>query len=311
MSTGEPVVYSIWVSITTICFIVIIFIAIFRPYIMVSQGHAVVMQRFGRFSCVRKSGIHPRIPIIDQPFSVKWQCLKEVSHDHNNEPVYESELFNESCIAIGDKTYDMIPLECYTNDNLVVTINLVAYYKITDLEKAVYSPRNHDLYRHMNDDTESKLTEIIREMSAASLTQPSIEGKLMDRIKWTEIGVKLLRMRVSGLIFPKEIDAAIISSMEQKRRLDMEKLERQSDYEKADQILSNEENLLKRRRQIELDSLTHQKSLNEANRIEKQKDAALILEIQKDQLKSGLTEVYLIAEKQADAMIISSKMKQI
>ena len=308
MATPEPV-YSIWVTVITVSIIMGIIIAVLQPYVIVPLGHAVIIQRFGRYNRTLKKGIFPRIPIIEQVLYVKWSRIKEVSNEHN-EVSYETEIFDDAYISVSDKSYDMIPLECYTKDNILLTLNLVVYYKIEDLEKAVYQTRNGDLYRHINDDIESKLTETIKEKNSDELSNGHIESKVVSLVNWRDIGIKLRRIRVSSIIYPKEIDDLNIKFIEQKRRLEMETLIRQSEYEKKCDMLTNEENLLKRKRQIELDSVTHQNIMNDTKRKEKLKDAEIALHIQKDQLSIGLTEQYLIAEKQTESLIMSATQRQ-
>lgn len=308
MATPEPV-YSIWVTVITVSIIMGIIIAVLQPYVIVPLGHAVIIQRFGRYNRTLKKGIFPRIPIIEQVLYVKWSRIKEVSNEHN-EVSYETEIFDDAYISMSDKSYDMIPLECYTKDNILLTLNLVVYYKIEDLEKAVYQTRNGDLYRHINDDIESKLTETIKEKNSDELSNGHIESKVVSLVNWRDIGIKLRRIRVSSIIYPKEIDDLNIKFIEQKRRLEMETLIRQSEYEKKCDMLTNEENLLKRKRQIELDSVTHQNIMNDTKRKEKLKDAEIALHIQKDQLSIGLTEQYLIAEKQTESLIMSATQRQ-
>lgn len=272
-----------------------LFIYWVRPWVVVSDGYVVLIKRFGRHHRICETGTHPRIPIIDQIHRVRWHRCKEVGIEHG-EPVYDNEVLDDYHIPVIEMTYDTIPMEFYTKDNLAVTVNLTIHYKIINAQKAAYTTRNRDLWSHMNQDVEEKLGCLIGRENFEHISQAYIEGEMKRTVHWSDIGVELKRVRVSQIIFPQDIDKSIIAAAEQRRKLDLDKLMNQSEFERARQHIENEETLAKKRRQIELDSQAHEIAMNEHKRLERKKDAELSLSILLAKKNAGLTEAYLIAE---------------
>lgn len=266
-----------------------------EPWVVVPDGYVILIKRFGRHHRILERGVHPRVPIIDQIHRIKWHRCKEVGIEHGT-PVYDNEVLDDCNIPMIEMTYDTIPMEFYTKDNLAVMVNLTIYYKIDNAQKAAYATRNRDLWSHMKQDIEEKLGFLIGRENFEHINQAFIEGEMKKTVKWTDIGIELKRIRVSQIIFPQDIDKTIIAAAEQRRKLDLDKLMNQSDFERARQQIDNEETLTKKRRQIELDSQAHEIAINEYRRLEKKKDADLSLQILLAKKNAGLTENYLIAE---------------
>ena len=96
-----------------ILFLIFIFIVIvaFKTIKVVRQSEVYIIERLGRFHKVADAGLTIIIPFIDKVRSV---------------------------VSLKQQTMDIPPQGVITSDNVTITVDIVAFYKITDPAKAVY-----------------------------------------------------------------------------------------------------------------------------------------------------------------------------
>lgn len=94
----------------------------------VPQNHTVVITRFGKFSKAVPQGLQFRLPFIEAIHSVNdWNGIAN-----------KGNIF----IELSEQNLDTNPRECHTKDNVSVTADASIYWRIVNVEKAVFEVDN-------------------------------------------------------------------------------------------------------------------------------------------------------------------------
>jgi regulator of protease activity HflC (stomatin/prohibitin superfamily) len=110
-----------------------------RTFKVINQGEEAIVASFGKFKCKLSAGPHFIVPIVD---SVVYRA------------------------SLREQVLDVPPQQCITKDNVVVTVDAVVYWKISDTIKAYYRVEN--LVQAM---TNLVLTQIRAEIGKLELDQ--------------------------------------------------------------------------------------------------------------------------------------------
>ena len=105
-----------FVSIVLFLVAVTVIIVIFRAVRIVQQSTAIIVERFGRFQAVYQPGFHIVVPFIDQI---------------------------RTTLDLREQVVSFPPRSVITSDNLMVSIDSVVYYQITDPMRATYEIDNY------------------------------------------------------------------------------------------------------------------------------------------------------------------------
>ena len=89
--------------------------ALYRTVRIVPQQTAVIIERLGSYSRTLDDGMHILVPFIDKP---------------------------RAAIDLREQVVTFPPQPVITSDNLVVSIDTVIYYTVTDAKSAVYEIAN-------------------------------------------------------------------------------------------------------------------------------------------------------------------------
>lgn len=101
----------------------------------VPQSHCVIIERLGKFAKVVPSGLHMRLPFIDEQKDVIADCGWVVK----GEAVACKRIGNFTVIELSDQRLDTSPRDYHTAENVPVKIDAVIFWRIVDPEKAVYA----------------------------------------------------------------------------------------------------------------------------------------------------------------------------
>ncbi|WP_062292026.1 SPFH domain-containing protein [Demequina phytophila] len=104
----------IWVAIAVLAIFVITAIA--RAIIVVQQTQAYLVERLGRYHATMDAGLHLLVPFIDKV---------------------------RAKVDLREMVYSFPPQSVITSDNLVVDIDTVIYFQVTDPKSAVYEIANY------------------------------------------------------------------------------------------------------------------------------------------------------------------------
>jgi len=181
-------------------------IRIVRPY---ERG---LVERLGKFRKEVKAGIHFIIPFFDRMIKVD----------------------------LREHVIDVPPQEVITKDNVVVTVDAVIYYEITDAYKAVYNVSNFEFATIKLAQTNLRNVIGELELDQTLTSREKINTKLRTVLdeatdKW---GIRITRVEIKKIDPPKDIMEAMSKQMKAERTKRAEILEaegiRQSEILKAE-----------------------------------------------------------------------------
>lgn len=160
-------------------------IRIVRPY---ERG---LVERLGKFRKEVKAGIHFIIPFFDRMLKVD----------------------------LREHVIDVPPQEVITKDNVVVTVDAVIYYEITDAYKAVYNVSNFEFATIKLAQTNLRNVIGELELDQTLTSREKINTKLRTVLdeatdKW---GIRITRVEIKKIDPPKDIMEAMSKQMKAER----------------------------------------------------------------------------------------------
>ncbi len=201
----------VWV-IAVLCVFAVIIIA--KGAKIVPQAKVIIVERPGRYHCTLQSGFNIIVPIIDKPRKMETRVMKQL-YDGRKIMVTTEQTF----IDLRETVHDFPKQNVITKDNVVIEIDAILYYQITDPFKAMYEISNlpdaieklakttlRNIIGNMDldhtlssrDDINSKMTEILDEATD----------------KW---GVKVNRVEIQDINPPQDIKNAMEKQMRAER----------------------------------------------------------------------------------------------
>ncbi len=160
-------------------------IKIVRPY---ERG---LIERLGRFKKEVKSGLHLIVPFFDRMIKVDMR----------------------------ERVIDVPPQEVITKDNVVVTVDAVIYYEVTDAYKVIYNVSNFDVATVKLAQTNLRNVIGELELDQTLTSRERINLKLREVLdeatdKW---GVRITRVEIKKIDPPKDIMDAMSKQMKAER----------------------------------------------------------------------------------------------
>ena len=181
---------------------------------IVKQAEAMVIERLGKYHKTLGPGINIILPIFDKPREIEWKFIQE---GIDGRPIVRRVV--TSRIDLRETVYDFPRQSVITKDNVVLEINALLYFQITDPVKAIYEIAN--LPTAIEKLTQTSLRSVIGEMDLdETLASRDIINKKLRAIldeatdKW---GVKVNRVEIQDIIPPKEIKEAMEKQMKAER----------------------------------------------------------------------------------------------
>jgi regulator of protease activity HflC (stomatin/prohibitin superfamily) len=200
----------IWLLIFLTLFVLIFVGAGFR---IIQQAETQVIERLGRYHRTLSSGINIILPFLDRPRDIEWRFVLE----REGKVIIRKEKVRK--IDLRETVYDFPRQNVITRDNVVIEINALLYFQITDPMKAVYEVAN--LPDAIEKLTQTTLRNVIGEMDLDETlsSRETINGKLKAILddatdKW---GVKVNRVELQDIIPPADIRTAMEKQMRAER----------------------------------------------------------------------------------------------
>lgn len=195
--------------------LVVIFIVIIAKGItIVQQAETVVIERLGRYHRTLQSGFNIIIPIIDKPREFEWRMTKE---SPTGGVFYVGRRMSR--IDLRETVYDFPRQNVITRDNVMIEINALLYFQVTDPIKAVYEVGNlPDAIEKLTQTTlrnvigEMDLDETLSSRDKVNSTLRTILDEATD--KW---GVKVNRVELQDINPPADIRDAMEKQMRAER----------------------------------------------------------------------------------------------
>lgn len=198
-----------------IALLLLVLILIAKSTYLVHQAQVVIIERFGEFRVILRSGLNFIVPFVDQPRLTMWTFAQEDSRGKNI--LRYNELVER--IDLREAVYDFPKQNVITRDNVTIEINALLYYQITDPRAAVYEVSNLPLA--IEKLTQTTLRNIIGslDLDETLTSRDRINEKLREILddatdKW---GVKINRVELQEINPPHDIRAAMEKQMRAER----------------------------------------------------------------------------------------------
>jgi regulator of protease activity HflC (stomatin/prohibitin superfamily) len=173
-----------------------------------------MIERFGRYQRTLSSGLHIIIPFVDNFRCFSWRFVRE---DYKGNKFVQLRVENR--LDLRENVYDFARQNVITADNVVIEINALLYFQVSDPYKAIYEINN--LPEAIEKLTQTTLRNVIGELELdKTLTsRDMINSRLRDILddatdKW---GVKVNRVELQDISPPKEIRQAMEKQMRAER----------------------------------------------------------------------------------------------
>ncbi|HJQ65545.1 MAG TPA: paraslipin, partial [Gemmatimonadales bacterium] len=177
-----------------------------KTIIVVRQAQTMVIERLGKYSRSLSSGLNLVMPIIDQPRAIDWHTVISLPNGDTITRRYRS-----PTIDLREAVYVFPRQNVITKDNVVVEIDALIYFQVTDPVRAAYEIAN--LPDAIEKLTQTTLRNVIGEMELdqALSSREHINTKLRDILdeathKW---GAKVNRVELKDINPPRDIRDAM------------------------------------------------------------------------------------------------------
>ncbi len=177
------------IGLIVLAFFLIIFAAasvkVVRPY---ERG---LIERLGKFRKEVSSGLHMIVPFFDKMIKVDMR----------------------------ERVIDVPPQEVITKDNVIVTVDAVIYYEVTDAYRVIYNVSNFDMATVKLAQTNLRNVIGELELDQTLTSREKINLKLREVLdeatdKW---GVRITRVEIKKIDPPKDIMEAMSKQMKAER----------------------------------------------------------------------------------------------
>lgn len=183
---------------------------------IIQQSETMVIERLGTYNRTLKSGVNFISPLIDKAREIEWKYIKT---DGEGKTFIRKEKISR--IDLRETVYDFPRQNVITKDNVLIEINAILYFQITDPVKAVYSVINlPDAIEKLSQTT---LRNVIGDMDLDSTlaSRDKINSRLKEILdgateKW---GVQVNRVELQDIHPPRDI----IGAMEKQMRAERDK----------------------------------------------------------------------------------------
>lgn len=191
----------------------VIFFAV-KGFLIVQQSETLVVERLGRYHRTLPSGINILWPLFDKPRQIEWRYILT---DQAGKVLVRKQSVKR--IDLRETVYDFPRQSVITKDNVVIELNALLYFQITDPVKAVYEIAN--LPDAIEKLTQTTLRNVIGELDLDQTlsSRDTINSKLRVILddaseKW---GVKINRVELQDINPPPDIRDAMEKQMRAER----------------------------------------------------------------------------------------------
>jgi regulator of protease activity HflC (stomatin/prohibitin superfamily) len=194
--------------------VIIAAVLLVRSVYLVPQAEAVIVERLGRYDRTLTAGIHFLVPFVDSPHYVTWTYLLSAP-----DRKYHRYLKTFCRIDLRECVYDFPKQNVITKDNVMMEVNALLYYLITDPKRAIYELVN--VPEAIEKLTQTTLRNVIGslDLDESLVSRDAINEKLriiLDEAtdKW---GVKITRVELQEVNPPHDIRIAMEKQMRAER----------------------------------------------------------------------------------------------
>ena len=185
-----------------------------KTIVVVRQAQTMVIERLGRYSRTLGSGINIIMPVLDQPRALDWHQVISLP---SGETI--TRRFRSATIDLRETVYVFPRQNVITKDNVVVEIDALIYFQVTDPVRATYEIAN--LPDAIEKLTQTTLRNVIGELDLDQVlsSREHINTKLREILdeathKW---GAKVARVELKDINPPRDIRDAMEKQMRAER----------------------------------------------------------------------------------------------
>jgi regulator of protease activity HflC (stomatin/prohibitin superfamily) len=182
--------------------------------IVVRQAQTMVVERLGKYNRSLSSGINLIVPFVDQPRAIDWHSVISLPSGETITRRYRS-----TTIDLRETVYVFPRQNVITKDNVVVEIDALIYFQVTDPVRAAYEIAN--LPDAIEKLTQTTLRNVIGELDLDQVlsSREHINTKLREILddathKW---GAKVGRVELKDISPPHDIREAMEKQMRAER----------------------------------------------------------------------------------------------
>jgi len=195
-----------------IVFCIIIFIigvVMYNLVIIVHQAEGVIIERLGKFHKVLAPGLHC-LTCCDKPAFFQWTR----TYINANKRVVDSRV---SLMRIDQREslFNFPPWQVFTRDTVNLTVNMLMYYRIFNVKKAVYGV--DDLHASISNVAQAEIKVIFGSMTftEALTSQDEVNQKAMKKLNqdFREWGVYCTRLEILNISPPLDITSRLRQQM--------------------------------------------------------------------------------------------------
>ena len=195
-----------------IVFIVVValVVAILRRFlIVVHQAEGVVVERLGKFHRVYEPGLHCLTP-CDTPRSFRWTR----TYIDTNKKI-RSERVDFMRIDMRESLFNFPPWQVFTRDTVNLNVNMLMYYRINNVKKAVYGV--DDLHASISNVAQAEIKVIFGSMTftEALTSQDEVNRLAMQKLNkdFRAWGVQCTRLEILNIQPPVDITSRLRQQM--------------------------------------------------------------------------------------------------
>jgi regulator of protease activity HflC (stomatin/prohibitin superfamily) len=144
---------AIVVPIVLVVLLLIVILFLRSTIYIVSQAEGIVVERFGRFNRILTAGVNFVWPIAESVRRFTW---RKTYIDETGR--VRDETTTEYRVDLRESVYNFVRQDVYTRDTVLLEVNAVMYYSISDTRKAIYEV--DDLDSAIQNTAQSQLKEI-------------------------------------------------------------------------------------------------------------------------------------------------------
>jgi len=185
-----------------------------RTIVVVRLAQTMVIERLGKYSRSLTSGINLVVPFLDQPRALDWHSVISLPSGETITRRYRS-----TTIDLRETVYVFPRQNVITKDNVVVEIDALIYFQVTDPVRAAYEIAN--LPDAIEKLTQTTLRNVIGELDLDQVlsSREHINTKLREILddathKW---GAKVARVELKDINPPRDIRDAMEKQMRAER----------------------------------------------------------------------------------------------
>jgi regulator of protease activity HflC (stomatin/prohibitin superfamily) len=181
---------------------------------VIGQAEVMVIERFGRFHRVARSGLNILIPLVERPRSIDVRYFELAVGG-----IKKITAGSSTRIDLREQVLNFPSQPVITKDNVTIDIDAVLYYRVADPQKATYSVQN--LPYALETLTKTTLRNIVGEMELDSTlaSRDAINTRMRDVIEEAAIGwgVDLTRVELQAIEPPRDIQQSMELQMRAER----------------------------------------------------------------------------------------------